>query len=125
MDRPAWALVAGLLAASACAPTSPFDRPDPVVEEARRTGMCSVRVENGTSYVLRISYQADVHRGTLDELAPDQSATFGVRCEAESLVVTGVGPVAVGQGRLVFRRRTAPSEQGETRVRLTSADRSR
>lgn len=125
MDRPAWALVAGLLAAAACAPTSPFDRPDPVVEEARRTGMCPVRVENGTTYTLRISYQADVHRGAFDDLGPGESVSFGVRCEVDSILVTGVGPFVMGQGRLVYRRRSPPSDEGETLVKITSADRSR
>ena len=118
--------IAGLVAIGACTPSSPFDRPDPTVVEARRDGMCPVRVQNGTNHVLRIQYQADVHRGTLDELAPGQSGSFGVRCEAESILVTGVGPFAMGQGRLVYRRRTAPdADGGETIVKLTSADRSR
>ena len=118
-------MLAALAAAGACTPTSPFDRPDPTVAEARRGGMCPVRVENGTTHTLRISYQADVHRGALDDVGPGQSVSFGVRCEAEMILVTGVGPFVMGQGRLVYRRRSPPASEGETLVKLTSADRSR
>lgn len=125
MNTPGRMLMAALVAVGGCTPNSPFDRPDPVVAEARREGMCPVRVVNGTTYTLRISYQADVHRGTLDDVGPGQSVAFGVRCEAETILVTGVGPFAMGQGRLVYRRRSPPADEGETLVKLTSADRSR
>lgn len=118
-------VIAGLVAVGACSPKSPFDRPDPVLVEARRDGMCGVRVQNGTTYTLQIRYEADVHRGTLDELGPGQTVSFGVRCEVDSILVTGIGPLVMGQGRLVFRKRSPPADEGETLVKLTSADRSR
>lgn len=129
MNVPVRMLIAGVAAAGvvagACAATSPFDRPDPVLAEARRDGMCPVRVQNGTTYTLRIRYEADVHRGSADDLGPGQSVTFGVRCDVDDILVTGVGPLVMGQGRLVYRRRSAPASEGETLVKLTSADRSR
>lgn len=122
MKTPIRMLIAAVAAIGGCGPSSPFDRPDPVIVEARRTGMCPVRVENSTPYTLRIRYAADVHRGTLDDLGPGQTGAFGVRCEVRSILVTGI---AFGQGRLLYRKRTAPAEEGETLVKLTSADRSR
>ena len=94
------------------------DRPD--------RAMCAVRVENGTSYPLSLSYWiTGGGRAPLGEAAPDQSMSFGVACDTQRIFATGVGPVERG-GQAIFRKSVSVDRAAEeTRIKLTIADRVR
>jgi hypothetical protein len=111
--------VAATLVGCASAPAQPAQAPE-------RGAFCPVTVQNGTSYVLDITYGTRAQRTSLGQMSPGESVDVSVPCDDRYVRASGVAQVvSAGRGFLQFQRSMEIAVQETTKLTLRSSDQQR